>query len=157
MNTECSCSKCASACEVMPGKMLPGEARRAIEAGMSGNRMLDWFDADPDLGNDETVYFLAPAAVGREGGTAADVEELFPTFIHRLTGQFVHQPCSLFVDGKCSIHLSGFKPAQCRALLACEDGVVMENIEIARAWNNPDAQAMVAEWKGIIGGMECAA
>jgi hypothetical protein len=157
MKTECSCSRCVSACEVMPGKLLPAEARRAIDAGMAGSLMLDWYDADAALGNEETVYHLMPAAVGREGGTAADVDELFPTIVHSLTGQFVHQPCTLLVAGKCSIHLSGFKPAQCRALLACEDGVVMENIEIARAWNNPVAQAIVAEWKRAVGGVERAA
>lgn len=135
----CVCDLCVQACETVPGWMLPDEAARAMDAGLTGRLMLNWENILP---NDRRLYFLMPAVIGHEG--AAD------------EGDPVDGRCTFFVrsrraKGRCSIHDSGFKPVGCRTALLCGVGYGEDPYKVLAAWNTDEGRAVVARWKQLLG------
>lgn len=148
---DCRCDKCASACRLLPGRMTPEEAQRAIAAGLASRMMLDWYDPCSRLGNNDKVLMITPGSVGYEGTDAPDTEDLFPGgLMQAWTSGPEPMPCTFFKDGLCGIHDSGFKPQQCRTVYACT-GQGDENIVLARLWWTPLGQEVVEQWKRAAG------
>lgn len=145
----CECEHCQNACRKNPGWMIPAEAQKAMDAGFSGRLMLDWFEPDPEIGNEDRIWVLAPASVGYGGREARDF-----TIFDYITSSAVKGRCSfLTCDGKCEIHASGFKPHQCRIVMACEDvefnapSHEASNFSVARLWDTDEGRNAVSRWR----------
>lgn len=151
---ECDCAKCRDACRHNPGWFLPEEARKAIKAGYAPKMMRDWLEPSRQLGNDDRIYVLAPAALGCEGD---DAPELMIYSVFDMFKPYEKGRCVLHTkDGLCEIHASGFKPFQCKAVTICgsapyDGNGPAGNYEIARAWNTDLGRAVVAEWQEATG------
>lgn len=141
----CSCAVCVSACSRCPGMMSPDDARKAIDAGMSGRLMLDWRGGDdPFDGNN--VFVLSAAVVGYEGEYAPypDPDRGFVgVYLFGLNGI---GRCNFLVNDRCSIHDSGFKPIECREALSC-GRQSMSRDDIAKLWDTPEGKVTVEEWR----------
>lgn len=127
------------------------EAEAAINAGMSADLMIDWFEPDQLYGNTDRILVLCPAARGRGGALAADMDELYPdgTFLGFGLSPMVPQVCSLLKNNRCSIHDSGFKPVVCRTAFGCGDNGV-EKRDVVPWWDNDVGRAIVARWKETV-------
>jgi hypothetical protein len=157
MIKSCTCAKCVEACRRMPGWMTVEEAKKAMGAGMGTRLMRDWLDPSTELGNEERIYVLCPAAEGREGGDAADVDEMFPdNLLMALLGCAapVAQPCVMLTrEGRCELHTSGFKPRQCREALVCDNRNGADKYEMAKEWDTPEGRNLVERWSELIRGV----
>lgn len=130
----CTCEMCADACDRRPGWFLPGEVEAVAKhldvplAELFRKRlMIDYWMADRSMPDFDV---LSPAAVGYEGRRAA-------LFARR-------ERCTFLVDGKCSIH--EVKPAECRKTGHRGEVYLHKRSlhrDIASAWNNEEAQAMI--------------
>ena len=146
-DAECSCKMCVSLCHRAPGWFAPDEAREAIKAGLAGRLMLDYWIKVPD-----DVYVLAPAAKGCEKDRAPNTEELFGgmSFVESMFANPKKGTCTFLRDGRCDIHASGMKPLQCRSAMGCK-GTGLDNTDMGKLWDNPEAQALVFEWMALVG------
>lgn len=135
---DCACHECVSRCRAYPGWMSPENAKAAIEAGMYGRLMLDWWEPDERLGNKERVFVLAPASAGAEGQLAPD------------TFDFVfgdNNECTFLTkDNRCEIHNSGYKPVQCVTTMACKNEG-LDKIDIVRDWDTDAGREIVKLWR----------
>lgn len=150
IKTDCQCPKCVRACQHLPGKFNPDEADRAIDAGYADRMMLDWLEPSYQVGNDERIPILAPAALGHEGRIAPTLDEMYPDGFLSFPTEAVDLPCALFKNGKCTIHDSDFKPQQCRTTFVCT-GAGDNNYDIARLWDTDRGRQVVQKWREITG------
>lgn len=132
--TICSCHKCVKMCEDRPCWPTPEEADQLIENGFADKLMLDWWSAcGPD---DEDIFLLGPAIVGREGQYAPS---------------FPWGRCNLLTEnGMCSLHDKGLKPLEGR-LANCKTDQPKLHGFVARKWDCELGRAVVARWKNMMG------
>jgi hypothetical protein len=143
--------------------MTVAEANAAMDAGLAGNLMRDWFFPDKRLGNEENIYMLCPATIGRGGLDAPQLAEMFGIIDISdaellsciLTGIVKRRSfrCGFLTDDKrCAIHESGFKPIVCREALRCNkqiDAGAVHKIELAPEWDTDAGRATVARWYAL--------
>lgn len=151
----CTCRECTEACEKNPGWFSPEQADKALMAGHAKKMMLDWLDPSSKLSNDEEIWILAPAARGFEARKAPDMDEMqggSGPFSHLYGDPPYKGRCVFLENGLCSLHDSGFKPTQCCSALHGQQhkGEWKSNYDMARMWNNPEAQKIVAKWKAAV-------
>lgn len=124
--TNCTCSSCERECERLPGWFAPGEAVRAIEAGLAPRLALV---------QQGDVYALAPAPVGKEG------QEI----------EYQQGRCTFFTQWRrCEIHKSGFKPIECVTGFGCHRGprpVHPDLMEMFAMWRSDAGRAAVRLWQ----------
>jgi Fe-S-cluster containining protein len=128
--------------------MLPEEASRAIADGRAGRLMLDWWEPSDELGNEDRIYLLCPAAEDCEGCFAP-----IGDFLEMALGLFEKGQCTFLKAGKCEIHDSGFKPLECRTAhhdREDEELPLDERASIAAAWMTDRGRQIVAEWKTLV-------
>lgn len=101
---DCSCARCASACERKPGWFHPDQiAPLAKSLGLSITQLfarhlsVDWWAGD-SMTDGKDVFVLSPRLDGEPGGG------LFPAN--------PHGACHWYREGKCQIHALG-KPDEC--------------------------------------------
>lgn len=128
---ECSCEQCARMCSRRPCWPTPDEAKKIIDAGYGDKLMLDWWDADENVGHD--IYLVSPACVGSEGDNAPYWPET---------------PCTFFKDGLCELHDLGLKPIEGR-LATCNKTNIVPDLhwKVAQTWDNEKAEALVKKWR----------
>ena len=148
----CSCTQCVECCEHYPGWMTIAEAEAALAAGMAGRLMLDWFEPDSKLKNEERIYVLCPAGRGYEGRAAPSTDDLFSGgFLSAILGDSTPMPCTFLENGLCSIHESGFKPLMCRATMGCgEDDQTITKHAMVPEWDSARGKAVIAKWREIV-------
>lgn len=125
----CQCNLCRLACQNRPGFPTPQEAQKAIDAGLAGRYMKDWYEED-----NRNIYMLAPAIRGREGKIAP----MWPV-----------GTCNFLKDGNCEIHFSGFKPQQCRQAYPCKpksEKGYFENSDMAKLWDSEEGKLVIINW-----------
>jgi Fe-S-cluster containining protein len=148
-NDGCSCERCVALCERNPGWMTPEEAEAALDAGLGKRLMRDWLEPSSEVGNDERIYLLCPAAEGYEGGDAPELD-----FMSLFSAMSWSKGCCTFLEGgRCTVHSSGYKPRQCREAFGCDDirnKICSDNYAMARLWRNDAARAIVARWQAEI-------
>lgn len=107
-----------------------------IAEGLGPRMMTDYYELCIDLpGEDDYkwhgVYAICPARKGDEGGHS----------------HFMENPCVFLVDSLCELH-SDRKPFEGRMATCVQTDSDPElHDKVARMWDNPEAQALVAEWK----------
>jgi hypothetical protein len=126
----CACPECVAMCQHRPCWPTPADAQLLSGAGYADRLMLDWwFDRDKN----KTIYLLTPAIVGREAGEAPAHPEGQCTFLDEA--------------GLCRLHAPGLKPTEGRIALC--GGRTPEGLheQIARAWDDGEAQALIDRWE----------
>lgn len=129
--------------------MTPEEAAAAIAAGLGPRLMADWLEPCGELGNDERVYLLCPASIGREGGDAPEFS-LYDMLTMVGSGGLKKGRCNFLRDQRCELHETPHKPKQCRECFGCQS-VGPDNYDMGRLWNNDEAQALVRRWRASCG------
>ena len=137
----CTCSACINLCRRNPGWMTPGEALKAMKAGLSDRLMLDWLEPSAKLGNNKRIYVLAPASQGCEGALAPEF-----TLLNILYGGSKGRCVFLSEEDRCLLHKTDYKPRECRETRACE-GEHTSNYTIAKLWNTALGFRVVKTWK----------
>lgn len=132
------------ACESNPGWMSPEDAEKAMEAGLAGRMMRDWYVSG---GN---IDVLAPASIGCEGRDAPDMD-LGSMLKFLIQGSWGKGRCTFLKDGLCELHDSGYKPMQCRESYCCKSEGP-SNLEMSEMWDTPYGRQMVARWKDLVEG-----
>ena len=127
--SECACGTCANMCQ-RPCWPSPEESRKLMKAGMGHRLMLDYWD---QMGG--AIYILAPANKGYESDRA-------PHWPRTPEG------CTFWSEKLCDLHVPGLKPLEGR-LASCKDDGHQANLhrDVAKLWDTPEAEALVAEWK----------
>lgn len=128
----CECYLCQEMCQ-RPCWGTPDEIRRIIEAGDARRLSLDWWD-----GGDGILYVLAPANRGYERRKA-------PTYSDK--------GCAFFANGRCLLHGQRLKPMEGRVARhdRPQDEYLRVKHWIVDQWRTPEAQALIEEWKSLVG------
>jgi Fe-S-cluster containining protein len=124
----CECITCSGACTHKPGWFMPGEVAEAAKfLGMEPQAFfdkylaVDFFEGGYEDEVPDTVFVLAPALVGEEGG-------MYP-----------YEPrgtCVFYKDGKCGIH--AVKPFECRKYIHSDHRqvAILRHQDVAVAWQS---------------------
>lgn len=135
---QCSCTDCASACEVKPGWFKPNEiAPLAKKMGLTVKELfdqhlaVDWYDADQT----KPIFVLSPRITTMKPGTV-----------------FPGNPCGVCAwleNGLCKIHTLG-KPYECKKLThdASNADCEKNHKACADAWNTPKNQKLIRDLLG---------
>lgn len=119
-----------------PGWMTVDEAERAINAGLAGDLMEDYWD-----GRSGVVYVLCPANWGLRGKRASLPDAIFG-------------PCVMLdqATGLCNLHQSDHKPIECRT--AWCDGRRDERYRprkaIKKEWDSDRGRSLVSRWQTLV-------
>ena len=147
----CACAKCVDLCRRNPGWFTPQEAAKALAAGLADKLMCDWLEPSNEVGNDERIFVLAPAADARGGEMAPEWDEMHGGgggMFAALLGPLPYKGrCIFFKKDRCAVHDSGFKPRQCVENFGCDGQIRADNYEMARLWNNEEGRALIATWR----------
>ncbi len=153
------CEKGMSFCK-RPCWPTPEEAKRLIDAGYGDRLMMDfWAGNNPHmilcpanpgyeskLCEDYTMIELEKK-IEEEGDTEATLDLLLKTLLGTITGSGVQKGCTFQnASGGCDLHAVGLKPFEGRRTCCKVDGLGIHEA-VAMTWNNPEAQALVEQWK----------
>jgi hypothetical protein len=143
---DCTCTHCVSACKRVPGIPTPLEALRAIRAGLADDLMMVYRERDKrgwKWGRHEWPI-LMPVSEPPEYARA-EVAKHYRNEWFKAGGRCVF----LNVDERCEIHDSGFKPAECRASMLCENNRDKRHENIAALWDTTVGRLVIGIWSNI--------
>lgn len=137
----CACLECKDMCKRTPCWGTPSEVKKIIDAGLGSKLMLEY--RENSCVKLKQVDFLTPAVRGREGAQG-------PTF--------ALGPCTFLDESdRCTLHDKGLKPLEGRVaihVMEKDDDEIFPikkgdslRDHLARMWQTPEAQAIVAAWK----------
>ena len=126
----CACAECVAMCQHRPCWPTPADAQQLIDAGYADRLMVDWW---LDREQNKTIYLLTPAIVGRESSESPAHPEGQCTFLDE--------------TGLCRLHGLGLKPTEGQIALCSNRTPAGLHEQIARTWNDPQAQALIDRWE----------